>query len=118
MTYSIDKQDRRRSQRISQSIPVFVRYKDSPLVYSGNLHTIEVSHHGCVIHALRPFPHGTELCLRILPSNRTTTARVVHSNPVASGMHLTTWIVALELDKPGNVWMIRPPPDRSTTPEQ
>jgi hypothetical protein len=25
-------------------------------------------------------------------------------------MHLTTWTVALELDKPGNVWMVNPPP--------
>jgi hypothetical protein len=34
-------------------------------------------------------------------------------------MHLTTWTVALELDKPGDVWMVKPPPpDRSKIPEQ
>jgi len=106
MSHLLDKQERRRSQRTPQSVPVFVRCRDSSLTYDGNLHTIEVSNHGCVIHALRPFPRGTELSLEVLPSHRRTAAHVVHSNPVGSGMHLTTWIVALELDKPGNFWMV------------
>jgi hypothetical protein len=34
-------------------------------------------------------------------------------------MFLTTWTVALELDQPGNVWMVKPPPrDWSKTSEQ
>jgi len=78
-----------------------------------------VSSHGCVIHALRPFPRGIGLRLDILDGHRTTTAHVVHSDPIGTGMHLTTWIVALELDKPGDVWMAKPPPPyRSKTPEQ
>jgi len=109
MTYSIEKQERRRSQRIPQSVPLFVRCLDSPFTFGGNLKTVEVSSHGCVIHALRPFPRGTGLRLDIHYGNRTTTAtaRVVHSDPIGTGMHLTTWTVALELDKPGNVWMIK-----------
>jgi hypothetical protein len=72
-----------------------------------------------VIHALRPFPRGTGLRLDILYGNRTITARVVHSDPIGTGMHLTTWTVALELDKPGDVWMVNPPPpDWSKTQEQ
>jgi len=115
MTYSINTQERRRSQRIPQSVPVFVRHS----LYSGNLRTTEVSNHGCVIHAIRPFPRGTELSLEVLPSHRTTTAHVVHSNPVGSGMRLTTWTVALELDQPGNIWMVKPPPPGwSKTSEQ
>ena|SRR5207249_9524040 len=110
MTYAIDKQERRRSQRIPQSVPLFVRCPDSPFTFGGNLKTIEVSNHGCVIHALRPFPRGTELRLDILQGNRTTTARVVHSDPIGTGMFLTTWTVALELDQPGNIWMVKPPP--------
>lgn len=118
MTYSIDKQERRRSQRIRQSVPLFVRCLDSPFTFGGNLKTVEVSSHGCVIHALRPFPRGTGLRLDILYSNRTTTARVVHSNPIGPGMFHTTWTVALELDKPGDVWMGNSPPDWSKTPWQ
>jgi hypothetical protein len=34
-------------------------------------------------------------------------------------MFLTTWTVALELDQPGNIWMVKPPPpDWSKTSEQ
>lgn len=118
MTYSIEKQERRRSQRIPQSVPLFVRCLDSLFAFGGNLNTVEVSSHGCVIHALRPFTRGTGLRLDILDGNRTTTARVVHSDPIGTGMHLTTWTVALELDKPGDVWMVNPPPpDWSKTPE-
>jgi hypothetical protein len=29
---------------------------------------------------------------------------------MGAGMYLTTWHVALELDTPGNVWMVDPPP--------
>lgn len=119
MTYPDDKQERRRSQRIPQSVPLFVRCLDSHCTFSGRLCTVEVSSHGCVIRAFRPFPRGTRLRLYILHGNRTTTARVVHSDPVGTGMHLMTWTVALELDKPGDVWMVNPPPpDWSKTQEQ
>ena len=111
MTYSIDKEERRRSQRIPQSVPLFVRWVDSPLSFAGNLNTVEVSR--------RPFPRGTELRLDLLNGHRTATAHVVHSDPIGTGMHLTTWTVALELDQPGDVWMVNPPPpDRAKTQEQ
>ena len=119
MTYPLDKPERRRSLRIPQSVPLFVRCLDPPFTFVGNLSTVEVSHHGCVILALRPFPHGTRLRLDILDGNRTTTARVVHSDPIGTGMHLTTWTAALELETPGDVWKVNPPPrDVSQTPEQ
>ncbi len=101
--------ERRRSQRIALSVPVFVLSLDT-LSYCGHLQIIEVSGHGCVLHALRPFKRDTRLRLDLLHSNRTTTGRVVHSDPI--GMHLTSWAVALELDEPGNFWKVQsPPPD-------
>jgi PilZ domain-containing protein len=113
------KQERRRSQRVPQSVPLLVKCLDPPFTFGGNLNTVEVSSHGCVIHALRPFPHGTRLRLDILHGHRTTTARVVHSDPIGTGMRLRAWTVALELDKPGNVWMVKPPPpDWPKTSEQ
>jgi PilZ domain len=119
MTHPVDKQERRRSQRIPQSVPLFVRFVNSPFTFGGKLNTVEVSSHGCVIHALRPFPRGTELRLDILHGNRTTSAHVVHSNPIGTGMHHTTWTVALELDKPGNFWMVKSlSPDWPKTLEQ
>jgi hypothetical protein len=111
--------ERRRSQRIPRSVPLFVRCLDPSFTFAGNLKTVEVSRHGCVIHALRPFLHGSELRLDLLHGHRTITARVVHSNPIGTGMFRRTWTVALELDTPGDVWMVNPPPpDWSKTPEQ
>lgn len=108
--------ERRRSQRIPLSVPLFVLSLDS-LTFCGHLQTVEVSSHGCVLHALRPFKRGTQLRLDVLYSNCTTTARVVHSDP--TGTHLTTWTVALELDKPGNFWKVQsPPPDWLEIPER
>jgi len=109
MTYPIDIQDRRRSQRILHSVPLFVRCLDPPFEFVGHLNAVEVSSYGCVIHAPRPFPHGTRLRLDIPDGHRTTTARVIHSDPLGTGMHLSKWTVALELEQPGNVWMVNPP---------
>ena len=69
----------------------------------GKLNAVEVSNYGRVIHALRPFPRGTRLRIEILHGNRTATGHVVHSEPIGTGMHFTTWAVALELTKPRNV---------------
>jgi hypothetical protein len=117
MTFFNDKQERRRSQRIQQSVPLYVRVPNSRS-FGGHLNTVEVSNHGCVIHSLRPFQRGTELRLEILDSHRTTTAYVVHSDPIGTGMHLTTWTVALELDKPGDIWMAKHPPSSTEIQER
>jgi hypothetical protein len=71
-----------------------------------------------VIHSLRPFQRGTELRLEILDSHRMTSAHVVHSDPIGTGMHLTTWTVALELDKPGDIWMAKHLPYSTDTQER
>ena len=119
MTHLGNKPERRRSQRIPQSMPLFVKEVDAPFVHGGNARTIEVSRHGCMIHALRPYPCGAELHLDALYGNRTTTARVVHSDPIGTGMYFTTWTIALELSKPGNFWLIESLlPDCPKTSEQ
>jgi PilZ domain-containing protein len=118
MPYSIDQQERRRSQRIPQSVSLFVRCLDSPFTFAEILKTVEMSSHGCVIRALRPFPRGTGLHLDIFHGHHTVTARVVHSNPIGTGMFHRRWTVALEFDKPGDVWMVKPSsPNWPQTPE-
>lgn len=110
MTYSIDTREHRRSQRIPHSVPLLVRCLDYFCTFAGSLRTVEVSHHGCMINAPRPFPRGTELRLDLLHGHHTVTARVVHSYPMGTGMLHTRWTVALELDQPGDIWMLNPPP--------
>jgi len=112
MTYLIDTSERRRSERISRSVPLFVRCLDTAFTFAGNLKTVEVSHHGCVLHAFRPFLRGSKLRLDLLHGHRTVTARVIHSAPIGTGMFHRAWTVALELDTPGDVWTVNPPPPR------
>jgi hypothetical protein len=115
MTHLVATRERRRSQRIPHSVPLFVTFADYPLTFAGKVKTLDVSRHGCTIQAPRPFPHGTKLRLDIVSGNRSTTARVIHSDPVGTGMHLTTWTVALELDTLRDIWMLESPPrDRPT----
>ncbi|TLY12335.1 MAG: PilZ domain-containing protein [Nitrospirae bacterium] len=103
-------QERRRSQRVPLSVPLFVRSLDPSYSFTGPLHAIQVSGHGCVLHAPRPFKRGIKLRLVIASRHSSTTARVVHSDP--HGMPAPKWKVALELDKPGNFWgLTSPPPD-------
>jgi hypothetical protein len=63
MTHPVALHDRRRSQRIPHSVPLFVTSLDAPLTFVGKVQTVEVSGHGCLIHAPRPFPHGTRCAL-------------------------------------------------------
>jgi hypothetical protein len=113
MTYPLNQQERRRSPRTSQSVLLLVRFRDSHFLNGETLSTIVVSHHGCVIMALHPFPRGTGLRLDTLQGHRTMTARVVHSDPIGTHAYITVWAIALELDQPGDVWMVHPPPPDS-----
>src|SRR6185503_10490482 len=85
MIHPSNKQERRRSQRIPQSMPLFVKEVDAPFVHGGNARTIEVSRHGCVIHALRPYPCGTELQLDALYGNRT--CRTLRSGWIGNALY-------------------------------
>ena len=109
--------DRRRSQRISLSVPLLVVSLDPQLDFSAHLNTREVSGHGCLVSSRRPFRSGTRLRLHLLNENRTITAHVIHSVP--AGTFMSLWNVALELNKPGNFWGVPSPPyDWGTTDER
>lgn len=109
--------DRRRSQRISLSVPLLVVSLDPQLDFSAHLNTREVSGHGCLLSSRRPFRSGTRLRLHLLNDNRTITAHVIHS--VLAETFMSLWNVALELNKSGNFWGVPSPPyDWGTTDER
>ena len=111
------KPDRRRSKRISLSVPLLVVSLVPNLDFSAHLNTREVSGHGCLLSSRRPFRSGTRLRLHLLNDNRTITAHVIYTVP--TGMLMSLWNVALELNKPGNFWGVPSPPyDWGTTDER
>src|SRR5207249_4298026 len=99
--------ERRRSQRISLAVDVYVVSLDPSVSFRGRLNTIQVSRHGCVVGTMRPFRRGTLLRLELFDTNRSTTAQVVHSDPTRTYNRM--WHVALELCDPGNLWGIDSP---------
>lgn len=101
-------EERRRSQRLPLWMPLFVLSLDHLVEFSGRVSTVEVSSHGCLVRAPRPFPRGTPLRLKVLYRDRTATAHVIRSDPIRSDVKL--WNIALELRTPGNVRDLRSPP--------
>lgn len=99
--------ERRRSQRISLAVDLYVVSLDPSVSFRGRLNTIQVSRHGCLVGTRRPFRRGTLLFLGLFDTNRITTAQVVHSNPTRT--YTGMWNVALELGEPGNFWGIDSP---------
>jgi hypothetical protein len=104
MTPPPGSEERRRSQRIALWVPLVGASLDPLVEFSGRLETVEVSQHGCLLIANRPFPHGTRLLLDIPYSKRSATAHIVRSDPL--GPHGQQWYIALALDKAGDVWNV------------
>lgn len=92
-------EERRRSQRLPLWVPLFVVSLDPLAEFSGRVSTLQVSSHGCLVRAPRPFPRGTPLRLKVLYSDRTATAYVIRSDPIGSDVKL--WNIALEMGNTG-----------------
>lgn len=91
--------DRRRSHRRSYAASVLLQSRDSVAVaVMGAL--AEVSTHGCLVQAPRPFVTGLRLTLQLPSSRRLASARVVRSIPAVAG----GWTVALEFEGAG--WLV------------
>src|SRR5437016_5411978 len=95
--------DRRRSQRVSLSVPIYITSLDSSMVFSGHCNTIEVSFHGCNFFIPLPFRRGTPLLLDIPHSRQPTIIRghVVQSMPASPDLKAPLWKVGVEFTQPG-----------------
>src|SRR5436309_14646947 len=108
MTARFGREERRRSRRLPLWVPVAVASLDPLVQFFGRLETVEVSNHGCLLCANRPFPRGTSLRLDMPFSKRSATAHIVRSDPIRAHAKLKIWYVALELDKAGGIWDFPP----------
>ncbi|TLY35347.1 MAG: PilZ domain-containing protein [Nitrospirae bacterium] len=108
--------ERRRSQRIPFSLPVYMMGLQPSLSFIKRCELVEISSHGCQLLAPRPLPRLTRVRLDRLTRVAITVAHVIRSTPVESTA-VRKWRVGLELEAPGNIWGIaQPPPDWVTTP--
>ena len=108
MTAPLVSKERRRSRRLPLWVSIAVASLDPLVQFYGRLETVEVSNHGCLLCANRPFPRGTSLRLDMPYSKRSATAHTVRSDPIGPHAKLKIWYVALELDKAGDIWNFPP----------
>jgi len=98
----------RRSTRVRARIPVLITSPDANTPLSMKCETLAVSAHGGAIGVSQPLEIGMPLCLEIREGQQVT-ARVVLCQRIQGEQ--PSWIVAIELDKPGNIWGLTPAPE-------
>src|SRR2546427_3033854 len=107
--------ERRRSQRIPFSLPVYMMGLQPSLSFIERCELVEISSHGCQLLAPRPLPRLTRIRLDRLTRVAITVAQVMRSTPVESTAG-QMWRVGLGLQEAGNMWGIaQPPPGWATT---
>src|SRR2546422_5678950 len=103
--------ERRRSQRIPFSLPVYMMGLHPSFSFIERCEIVEISSHGCQLLGPRPLPRRTRVRLDRRTRVAITAAHVVRSTPVES-MAVRMWRIGLELEASGNVWGITQlPPD-------
>ncbi|HVP52586.1 MAG TPA: hypothetical protein VMT05_10770 [Terriglobales bacterium] len=98
----------RRSTRVSARIPVLLTSLSPTTPFSLFCETLLVNAHGCAAKLPQPVSVGMPVRLQIRES-REVTGRIVVCQPIAGGQ--PSWVAAIELDKPGNVWGVTPVPE-------
>ncbi len=95
----------RRSTRLPLEIPLRVTSLDPDLKFSENCNTVTVSAHGCGIISPKKLATGTRINLEIVADKQSGTARVLEVVPLDDNG--TSWLLGLEMEKPGNFWGIK-----------
>ena len=95
----------RRSTRLPLEIPLRVSSLDPNIRFSENCNTVTVSAHGCGIISPKKLAPGTRISLELVADKQSTTARVLEVVPLDDKE--TSWLLGLEMEKPGNFWGIK-----------
>lgn len=108
----------RRGTRIDCQIPLTLKNLDLADPFSEPCSTMLVNPQGCAARVGRPLAIGTAVELVGLPGGAKVTARVVNCIEVKNYGN-SWWLLGLSLDKAGNVWGVKSPPeDWCATTEQ
>jgi len=111
----------RRSTRVRARISILITSLDPASPLSLVCETLIVNAHGCAARVTQPLEIGMPIRLRVSPppansaaegaarTPRETTARIVLCQPIAGSQ--PSWVVGVEMDKPGNIWGLTPAPE-------
>jgi hypothetical protein len=102
------KNDARRSTRLSRQIPVVIASLDPARNFSGKYKTVVVNAHGCGVIVSERLEKETRVTVELISTGRSKQARIVLAiSLVESG----SWLLGLEFDSPArDFWEIENPP--------
>ena len=111
----------RRSTRLPLEVPLRVTSLDPNVKFAHDCTTVTVSAHGCGLVSPQPLASGTRVQLEIVSDKQTTRARVLEVVPLDD--QGTSWLLGMEMERPGNFWGIKYAPadwaeEISAEPEQ
>ena len=95
----------RRSTRLPLEVPIRVTSTDGSRPFAENCNTVTVSAHGCGVISPRQLASGTTVQLEIVADKQSTPARVLEVVPLNDEQ--TSWLLGMELERPGNFWGIK-----------
>jgi hypothetical protein len=95
----------RRSTRLPLELPVHVSSADPKVNFNEDCSTVTVSAHGCGVISARQLPQGTRVQLEIVADKQSTSARILEVVPLNDDN--TSWLLGMELERPGNFWGIK-----------
>jgi hypothetical protein len=103
-----DKNDARRSTRLSRQIPVLITSLDPACKFSGQYETVVVNAHGCGVIVRELLVKETPVTVELASNGRSKKGRIVLVRSLVEG---ALWLLGLEFDSSaGDFWEIENPP--------
>jgi hypothetical protein len=102
-----DKNDTRRSTRLSRQIAITITSLDPANDFRVECTTVVINAHGCGVIIREQLFKDTVLIVKLVSNGRSKKGRVVLSIPLNEN---TSWLTGLEFDSPSNLWEIEEPP--------
>jgi hypothetical protein len=102
-----DKNDTRRSTRLSRQIAITITSLDPAYDFRVECTTVVINAHGCGVIIREQLFKDTMVIVKLVSNGRSKKGRVVLSIPLNES---TSWLTGLEFDSPSNLWEIEDPP--------
>jgi hypothetical protein len=103
----LEKNDARRSTRLSLQIPVVVTSLDPACDFHKECKTAFVNAHGCGIIAPQLLNYQTPVTVELVSNGANKNGRVVLVIPLSENF---SWFLGVEFDSPANFWEVEHPP--------
>ncbi|HKB98666.1 MAG TPA: hypothetical protein VKD23_07765 [Terriglobales bacterium] len=106
-TLERDKNDTRRSTRLSRQIAITITSLDPARDFRVECETVVVNAHGCGVIVREQLDKDTLVTVMLVSNGRSKKGRVVLRIPFNEN---ASWLTGLEFESPSNFWGIENPP--------